>query len=175
MSSLSAQMAALEKDSHKEEEAPTPTLATPDSTDASEARLTHQDAMEWLDSRAPPPSLRSDSELDKFFRSHADSTSLAQQLNDKLSTKLMTTPVTEPIQSMGRQTASEAMEREYDLDTWKMYHRINSARRPTMVEEEQSTLAESESYRSETDKDESIHQHDDGLEMDAIFELELDA
>ena len=173
MSSLSAQMAALENEIRKGKSVeihPKHHEVVQDST----ALLVRDDkASSCL--RAPPPSLRSDSDLEKYFRVNVES-------RCKNAAAVMT-PAAE-------QSNDSAIQREYDMDTWKMYHRIQSSRRPGVIEESISSSSsrvvsdddDVEGRRIRSDSDAlgvSVHHDciddDDDDDMDEIFELELDS
>lgn len=177
MSSLSTLMQALEKDSPHER------IGFGSMTPLLEPHDDQQDDSDNGDTdislRAPPCSLRSDSELEMYFR-----TKVEKVLSTDDVTKLVTNPATEPIvleQEMSRSLV--ALKREYEMDTWKMYRRIQMARRsrsPVAVYAEQHRASKAVVVDKDLDDGVNCHsldmsQHDDlDFDTEPIFELELD-
>jgi len=171
MSSLSAQMAALEKQVALKgnlEQLETKIHQLP--VDAPSALLVSDDMDSSCLLRAPPPSLKSDSDLERYFRVNVES-----KCSNEAAVMM---PATEPIQSH----ESAAIQREYDMDTWKMYHRIQSFRKSGAIEENisSSSVRVVSNERRLSDVDEihgaTFHKEEEcDLDDGEIFELELDS
>jgi len=165
MSCLSAQMAALEKKLAQGGEGK-PSTEIHARVMEEPTALFVSDEMDSSCLRAPPPSLKSDSDLERYFRANVET---------KCENAVMM-PATEPIRN---ESDSSAIQREYDLDTWKMYHRIQSSRKHVVEGTFSSFTAQVVSDQrklsvcSETEGDVSFHEENDDEE--GIFELELDS
>jgi hypothetical protein len=177
MSSLSAQMALLEKKLGGK--------AAADPTDVTKHRrimeeptaLLVSDQMSSSCLRAPPPSLKSDSDLENYFRANIEATS-CQNAN------AIMMPDAEP-SIRNESDDSSAIQREYDLDTWKMYHRIQSSRKQNRAATERARHASSARVVSDNDDEQNLSiidesrtgmsfQEQENDNDEGIFELELD-
>ena len=175
MSCLSAQMAVLEKKLKGKAADPTDVKIHQRVMEVPTA-LRVSDQMDSSCLQAPPPSLKSDSDLENYFRANVETTSCQHAIM---------LPDAEP-SIRNESDDSSAIQREYDLDTWKMYHRIQSSRKQHRTATERAILA-SRSARvvSDSDDDQNLstidesrtgvsfyEQEDDDNE--GIFELDLD-
>lgn len=165
-------MAALEKKLAREGAIKEPASDVPENKEIrimqeQPTALLVSDEMNFSCLRAPPPSLKSDSDLERYFRANVAETKNAVMM-----------PANEPISC----SDSSAIEREYDLDTWKMYHRIQSSRKHV-----EGTMPSHARVVSDDDDDQmlsvvyesssvSFHEHvEDKYGDEGIFELELDS
>ena len=174
MSSLSAQMAALEKkvaSNAKCRELDTKIRPLPVQEPTA---LVVSDDMYSSCLRAPPPSLKSDSDLEKYSRANIES-----RCSNAAAIMM---PATEPIQRNTKQQCNEsAIQREYDMDTWKMYHRIQSARKSGTIQENVScsTVRVVSDERRLSNVDEirgvSFQEEESDFGFGEIFELEMDS
>lgn len=177
MSTLSAQMKELEKKLGTQQKLNEIKTSASKLDSINEQPLLVSDDMDSTCLRAPPPSLRSDSDLEQYFRVHVES-------RCKHAAEIMT-PATEPIQQASDKQS--AIQREYDIDTWKMYHLIQSSRRPNGVDSnvivgEEATIPSSgRKERRLSDVSERGNTgvsfqdcNDDDNDL-GIFELELDS
>jgi hypothetical protein len=182
MSSLSAQMAALEKKHALQGQSAKQSMHVVEHEIQSETSLLNHTAGSIITSlRAPPSSLRSNSNLEEYFRANVESAQAGAAV---------ITPPAEPIQQDGdkaQSNESSAIQREYDMDTWKMYHRIQQARaRPEhSTNDEQQAAISSSSVRmvseerrlsdvSESRRIVSFNECDDDDDVE-IFEMEMDS
>ena len=167
MSSLSVQLQTIEMNSSSERAKLSNTSAMPAalarSQDEVEEPLLYGKDITYPVS--PPLTLeRSDCELSKNFRFEVE------DMLKNNAEKYIINPDQEPI-FLGKEMAGSiaAMEHEYNMETWKMYLRIQSSRRSFRLEESSHGC----------DNDSPIHArhnilHQDELESETIFELELD-
>jgi hypothetical protein len=115
---------------------------------------------------SPPKTLeRSNCEFTKNFHSELEFMSK----ND--AEKYVTIPDQEPF-FVGKEMARSfaAMEHEYDMETWKMYLRIQSSRRSSPIGETSQGCDNNGPIHATRD----VSRHDE-LDSETIFELELDS
>lgn len=175
-------MAALEKKHALQGQSAKQSMHVVEHEIQSETSLLNDTASSITSLRAPPSSLRSNSNLEEYFRAKVESAQAGAAV---------ITPPAEPIQQDGdkaQSNESSAIQREYDMDTWKMYHRIQQARaRPEhSTDDEQQAAISSSSVRmvseerrlsdvSESRRLVSFNECDDGDDDVEIFEMEMDS
>jgi hypothetical protein len=160
MSSLSIQMQAIEKDSHEGATMST-AVATPAALDASRTQDKVHEPLLYGEGNLlpPPPSTLSSSDCEFTHNYHPDEEFTCNNIAQK--------HITIPGKEMARSFA--AMEHEYDMETWKMFLRIQTSRRSFTCDKE-NEICNDIPRRASHD-----NFRQDEIDTEPIFELELDS